>query len=664
MARPDYFHVVSLWVLVTATLCNCAANLHNSFEEPRVGHENVIDLQVARVENVIDSHVAMGENDKDLRVARDENVKDKWVKGDDSIKDLWVTMDRGVIRDENVKDPLVLRDENIKDIWVIMGENVKDPWVVRGEKVKDPTVAMGENFEDPQVIRDENIKDTQVAMGENIKDLWVTMGENFKDSSIVMDENVKDLQVARDKRVKDLQIVRGENIKDPQITTNDPMIAIHETIENPRVVQSKNVFVTTDKNVINPRVAPHGFTVGLVRADSAPGQETPHKSEQLRRAIDRSRGRLRSFQALKDVETPVHAGRGEYLMQIALGTPAITYNVVMDTGSDLIWTQCDPCTKCYHQPAQIFDPSKSNTYCKIPCSSDFCEQFSSSECTSDCEYVYKYGDGSFTRGVLSSETFLFTGTDGHNMTFSKVAFGCGNDNEGEGFTQGSGIVGMGRGPLSLISQMGDRAGNKFSYCLVPIDDPGSKTSPLQFGSAAEFSSPGMKKTPFMQNQAVPSLYYLNLEGISVGGSRLDIPAGTFELRPDGSGGIFIDSGTTITFLEEAAYRSVKRGVEEVVKLEEADGSGIGLDLCYELPSDPSQATVPGITFHFAGGADFELPARNAFVVDEESGLLCLAIAGSRGLSIFGNIQQQNFHILYDLAENNLGFVTAACDHLL
>ncbi|GLJ04813.1 hypothetical protein SUGI_0004060 [Cryptomeria japonica] len=66
------------------------------------------------------------------------------------------------------------------------------------------------------------------------------------------------------------------------------------------------------------------------------------------------------------------------------------------------------------------------------------------------------------------------------------------------------------------------------------------TSALLFGTTAEFSGMGMKKTPFLQNQVVPSL-----EGISVGGSRLDIPAGIFELRPDWSDKIFIDSGTTI-----------------------------------------------------------------------------------------------------------------------
>ncbi|GLJ17841.1 hypothetical protein SUGI_0312000 [Cryptomeria japonica] len=53
---------------------------------------------------------------------------------------------------------------------------------------------------------------------------------------------------------------------------------------------------------------------------------------------------------------------------------------------------------------------------------------------------------------------------------------------------------------------------------------------------------------------LPSLYYLNLEDISVEGSRLDIPATTFKLRHDGNGRIFINLSTTITFLKEATYR--------------------------------------------------------------------------------------------------------------
>ena len=35
-----------------------------------------------------------------------------------------------------------------------------------------------------------------------------------------------------------------------------------------------------------------------------------------------------------------------YYTQISLGTPPRQYNVFVDTGSDLTWVNCAPCTNC------------------------------------------------------------------------------------------------------------------------------------------------------------------------------------------------------------------------------------------------------------------------------------------------------------------------------
>ena len=69
-----------------------------------------------------------------------------------------------------------------------------------------------------------------------------------------------------------------------------------------------------------------------------------------------------------------------------------------------------------------------------------------------------------------------------------------------------------------------------------------------------------------------------------------------------------------------------------------------------------------ITFYFVGDAAYALPSNNSFVVSHEEttgDLVCLAFAsaGAEGsTSVFGNIQQQNFHITYDLQHNKLSFV--------
>lgn len=43
-----------------------------------------------------------------------------------------------------------------------------------------------------------------------------------------------------------------------------------------------------------------------------------------------------------------------YIVTIELGGRNIT--VIVDTGSDLTWAQCQPCRLCYNQPEPLFNP--------------------------------------------------------------------------------------------------------------------------------------------------------------------------------------------------------------------------------------------------------------------------------------------------------------------
>jgi hypothetical protein len=63
-----------------------------------------------------------------------------------------------------------------------------------------------------------------------------------------------------------------------------------------------------------------------------------------------------------------------------------------------------------------------------------------------CAYYFSYGDGTSTDGILATETFTL-GTD---AAVRGVAFGCGTENLGS-IDNSFGLVGMGRGPLSLVS---------------------------------------------------------------------------------------------------------------------------------------------------------------------------------------------------------------------
>lgn len=71
-------------------------------------------------------------------------------------------------------------------------------------------------------------------------------------------------------------------------------------------------------------------------------------------------------------------GSGNYIVTVGLGMPKKDLSLIFDTGSDLTWTQCQPCARsCYNQRETIFDPSKSSTYSNISCTSAECSQLKS-----------------------------------------------------------------------------------------------------------------------------------------------------------------------------------------------------------------------------------------------------------------------------------------------
>ena len=100
----------------------------------------------------------------------------------------------------------------------------------------------------------------------------------------------------------------------------------------------------------------------------------------------------------------------------------------MDTGSDLIWVQCEKCQQCHSQFDLIFDPTRSSSYTEIPCESLACDRLNGKldfDYASSCSYQALYGDGSKSKGTLVFETIVFGDARILNM-----AIGCGHSNKG------------------------------------------------------------------------------------------------------------------------------------------------------------------------------------------------------------------------------------------
>ena len=97
-------------------------------------------------------------------------------------------------------------------------------------------------------------------------------------------------------------------------------------------------------------------------------------------------------------------GSEEYFTRLGVGTPPHYTYMVLDIGSDIMWIQCLPCSKCYRQTDPLFNPAASSTYRKVPCATPLCKKLDISGCRNKryCEYQVSYGDGSFTVGDFST----------------------------------------------------------------------------------------------------------------------------------------------------------------------------------------------------------------------------------------------------------------------
>ncbi|XP_012849648.1 PREDICTED: aspartic proteinase CDR1-like [Erythranthe guttata] len=183
------------------------------------------------------------------------------------------------------------------------------------------------------------------------------------------------------------------------------------------------------------------------------------------------------------------------------------------------FNRCQPCIECFNQTLPIFKPKSSSTYKTIPCSDRKCKSLYETSCSrtrKNCLYTETYGDGSFTNGLLATETITLDSSDGKRVSFPNLIFGCGFKNGGIFDGGESGIVGLGGETASLVKQLGE---GMFSYCLIPLSDNKSSSSKLNFGDSARVSGEGVVTTPLVKKEP-DTYYYLTLEGISIGSQRL------------------------------------------------------------------------------------------------------------------------------------------------
>ncbi|GAB4845315.1 hypothetical protein Ancab_038724 [Ancistrocladus abbreviatus] len=413
----------------------------------------------------------------------------------------------------------------------------------------------------------------------------------------------------------------------PRLSLYGPMHKDYKTLTESRLVRDS---ARVDSLITKLEVALRGISLSDLKPDSS-------ESNQLR---------------AEDLQAPVSSGTsqgsGEYFSRVGIGRPAKEFFMVLDTGSDVNWLQCDPCVDCYQQSDPIFDPSSSSTYSPLACASPQCSSLDTSACRDNkCLYQVAYGDGSYTVGDFVTETVSFGPS-----ALTSVAIGCGHDNEGL-FVGAAGLLGLGGGPLSLTSQI---KATSLSYCLVDRDSG--------YSSTVDFNSPrpGNSVTaPLIKNNKLDTFYYVGMTGMSVGGRELSIPQSLFALSDGGSGGVIVDSGTAVTRLPTDAYNSLRDAFTQLTQNLPSAGGVALFDTCYDLSSFRGSVRVPTVSFHFTGGQVLDLAAKNYLIPVESSGIFCFAFAPTTSsMSIIGNIQQQGTRVHFDLAGSQVSFSQNSC----
>nr|XP_040252225.1 aspartic proteinase CDR1-like [Aegilops tauschii subsp. strangulata] len=262
----------------------------------------------------------------------------------------------------------------------------------------------------------------------------------------------------------------------------------------------------------------------------------------------------------------------EYLMAVGIGTPPTRMLAIADTSSDLVWFNCRNGTGAapVRPPSVVvFDPDNSTTFGLVGCKSRACRAIPDGiTCTlaSNCKYIYSYGNSSRTSGLISTETFTFAhvpgtarGHRGRRKRVATVNFGCSTATAGT--FQADGVVGLGGGALSLVTQLSAHkslGGRRFSYCLVPYSVNAS--SALNFGALATVKDPGAVTTPLIPS-LVDTYYTVDLQSVKIGNATFAAPHGHHH--------VIVDSGTTLTFLAKALLDPMVKELSRWIKLPRA-----------------------------------------------------------------------------------------------
>lgn len=258
-----------------------------------------------------------------------------------------------------------------------------------------------------------------------------------------------------------------------------------------------------------------------------------------------------------------------------------------------------------------------------------------------------------------------------------MVFGCmdsGYSSNQQEDSKTTGLIGMNRGSLSFVSQMGFP---RFSYCISGRDSSGL----LLFGDANFPWLRPLSYTPLVQ---IPTrlpyfdrvAYSVQLEGIRVSSTVLPLPKSVFVPDHTGAGQTMVDSGTQFTFLLGPAYTALKnefvkqtKGILRVLDDPNFVFQGV-MDLCYRVGVNQRVLPqLPVVTLMFRGAemsvSGERLLYRVPDLIKNGDQIYCFTFGNSDLLGVeayvIGHHQQQNVWMEFDLEKSRVGLAEVRCD---
>ncbi|KAK4374635.1 hypothetical protein RND71_005312 [Anisodus tanguticus] len=414
---------------------------------------------------------------------------------------------------------------------------------------------------------------------------------------------------------------------------------------------------------------------------------------------------------------------GLYYTYMLVGNPPKPYFLDIDTGSDLMWIQCDaPCTSCAKGAHPLYKPRNVNM---IPPKNPYCvevqENLKSKYCDNchQCDYEIEYADHSSSFGVLAKDELQLVLANGTG-TKSNVVFGCAYDQQGtllNTLASTDGILGLSRAPISLPSQLANHGliNNVIGHCLGTDTNGGylflgndfvphwrmswvpMLNIPFPSGSVflylsflicsiscflrviiglpicmADSSSRKALKVlinphPFMFR----NLYQAELMKMNYGGKELRLGS-----KRDGQGTVVFDSGSTYTYFTDQAYKALISMLEEISSEDLVkDASDMTLPICWRAKSPVRSITevrqfFKPLNLQFGSkwrivSTKLSIPAEGYLTISER-GNVCLGILDGGNIHdgsaiILGDISLRGQLFVYDNVNQKIGWIRSNCE---